>query len=67
MAKITVEYETEYDKGDIVVFNYNDTLVLGVIESYYLEDQYVWYSIRISPTHVYTYTTEGIVQNGILR
>lgn len=59
MGKIITEYETKYNVGDVVVFEKNGTLEVGVIEGYYVEDHVFWFNIRISPTIVYTYTNGG--------
>lgn len=61
MSKIHIEVESEYDKGDIVVFYHHDALRVGLIEGYYLEDWCIWYNIRTSPTFVFTYSNGGDV------
>lgn len=59
MGKIRVEFETEYEKGDVVVFQKGDSLRVGVIEGYYVDDNCVWYNIRINPEFVFTYSNGG--------
>lgn len=59
MSKIKIEFETEYDKGDVVVFKKDRQLKVGLIEGYYVEDNCIWYNIRISPEFVYTYSNGG--------
>ena len=59
MGKITHTFETEYEVGDVVVFEKNNNLQVGVIEGYYVEDSIFWFNIRISQTMVYTYTNKG--------
>lgn len=45
MAKIKWEFETLYDIGDVVIFNYHNITRIGIIQSFYLDDQVVWYNI----------------------
>ena len=59
MAKIHYEIETAYDKGDIVVFEKDKRLLVGIIEGFYAEDDSIWYNIRISKDFVYTYSNGG--------
>lgn len=58
MGKVIQRFETQYEVGDVVVFNkYN--IEVGVIEGYYVEDNVFWFNIRTSPDEVYTYTNGG--------
>ena len=59
MAKVIKEYETEYEVGDVVIFEKDDCLMIGVIEGYYVNDGNFWFNIRISPKYVYTYSNGG--------
>ena len=59
MGKIIHEFETKYDIGDIVIFEKNDLLQVGIVEGYYEEGDTIWYNIRISKTCVYTYSNGG--------
>ena len=58
MGKIHIEFETEYEKGDVVVFKKNKQLVVGLIEGYYA-DNGIWYNIRTNSEFVYTYSNGG--------
>lgn len=57
--KITQEFETQYNVGDYVIFEKGDTLLVGIIEGFYLDDGNVWYNIRINYTTVFTYSNGG--------
>lgn len=59
MAKIKLEFETMYDRGDVVVFNKNGVLQVGIVTSYYVEDNCVWYDVAISSNSTYTYCNGG--------
>lgn len=59
MGKIVQEFETKYDVGNVVVFEKNNQLNVGIIEGYYEEDGCIWYNIRISSKFVYTYSNGG--------
>lgn len=59
MGKIKIEFETEYEKGDVVVFRKNDSLLVGIIEGYYVDDDCIWYNIRTNPKFVFTYSNGG--------
>ena len=62
MAKIHYEIETEYDKGDIVVFEKDKKLLVGIVEGFYIDSgasNSIWYNIRISKDFVYTYSNGG--------
>lgn len=62
MAKVVLEYESRFDVGDVVIFEKDNELKVGVIEGFYIEDGIFWYNIRISPTMVYTYSNKGDIQ-----
>ena len=59
MAKITYEYETKYNAGDVVIFKNNDRLEVGIIEGYWYDCYTFWYNVRISSQMVYTYSNKG--------
>lgn len=59
MGKITVEFETEYNVGDVVVFEKHNKLHVGIIEGYYMDCDMFWFNIRTSALHVYTYSNRG--------
>ena len=61
MGKIIKEYETEYNIGDVVVFEKNNIFNVGIIEGYYVEDERFWFNMRVNPEHVYTYSNDGDV------
>lgn len=62
MGKVIHEYETQYEVGDVVIFEKNDRLEVGTIEGYYVEDSIFWFNIRVSSTMVYTYSNKGDIQ-----
>lgn len=70
MGTINFSIETEYDRGDVVIFKTGDCIKVGIIESYYVDtscDNSIWYDIRISKTFVYTYSNKGdICENQII-
>lgn len=62
MPKISIDVETWYDRGDVVVFNYHDKLMVGVITSYYVDHdagRSIWYNISISKDTTLNYTNGG--------
>lgn len=62
MGKISMEFETMYEKGDIVTFEHNGILEVGVIVGYYVDQSAgcsLWYDIAVNKKKVYTYMTEG--------
>ena len=62
MAKIHYEIETEYDKGDLVVFIKDKRLLVGIVEGFYVDNganDSIWYNIRVSKDFVYTYSNGG--------
>ena len=61
MGKIIKEYETEYNVGDVVVFEKNNILNVGIIEGYYVEDGNFWFNMRVNHECVYTYSNDGDV------
>ena len=59
MGKIVEEFETDFDKGDVVVFKKKDALMVGIVEGYYIDHNAgssIWYNIRTNPDNVYTYS-----------
>lgn len=62
MGRITIEYESKYEVGDVCIFKKDDRLFLGIIEGYYVDhncDNSFWYDIRVNNSMVYTYTNRG--------
>ena len=62
IVKLIVENTNKYDVGDVVIFNTDEHLLIGIIEGYYIDrrcDDSFWYNIRTSSTNVYTYTNKG--------
>lgn len=67
MGKIVVEFETDYNAGDVVIFEKNDRLMVGIVEGYYMEDGIFWFNIRVSSKYVYTYSNGGdIMESNII-
>lgn len=59
MGKIVLEFETEYNVGDVIVFEKHDRLHVGIIEGYYMDCNTFWFNIRTSSLYVYTYSNGG--------
>lgn len=62
IVKLIVENTNKYDVGDVVIFNTDEHLLIGIIEGYYIDrrcDDSFWYDVRTSSTCVYTYTHKG--------
>ena len=67
MGKIVVEFETDYNAGDVVIFEKNDRLMVGIVEGYYMEDDIFWFNVRVSSRYVYTYSNGGdIMESNII-
>ena len=67
MGKIVVEFETDYNAGDVVTFEKNNRLMVGIVEGYYVEDNIFWFNIRVSSKYVYTYSNGGdIMESNII-
>ena len=67
MGKIVVEFETDYNAGDVIIFEKNDRLMVGIVEGYYMEDNIFWFNIRVSSKYVYTYSNGGdIMESDII-
>ena len=67
MGKIVVEFETDYNAGDVVIFEKNNRLMVGIVEGYYMEDDIFWFNIRVSSRYVYTYSNGGdIMESNII-
>ena len=67
MGKIVVEFETDYNAGDVVIFEKNNRLMVGIVEGYYVEDDIFWFNIRVSSGYVYTYSNGGdIMESNII-
>ena len=67
MGKIVVEFETDYNAGDVVIFEKNNRLMVGIVEGYYIEDDIFWFNIRVSSRYVYTYSNGGdIMESDII-
>jgi len=61
MTKIIKEYETKYSVGDVVIFQKNKILYVGLIEGYYIDNDNFWFNIRTTPDFVYSYSNGGDV------
>ena len=59
MGKVVVEFETDYNAGDVVIFEKNNRLMVGIVEGYYMEDNIFWFNIRVPSRYVYTYSNGG--------
>ena len=67
MGKIVVEFETDDNAGDVVIFEKNNRLMVGIVEGYYMEDNIFWFNIRVSSRYVYTYSNGGdIMESNII-
>lgn len=70
MAKIHIEMESLYDKGDFVVFVQGDAMLVGVIVGYYVDHgagRSIWYNIQINQNTVLTYNNGGdVMESDIL-
>ena len=67
MGKIVIEFETDYNAGDVVIFEKNNRLMVGIVEGYYIEDNIFWFNIRVSSRYVYTYSNGGdIMESNII-
>lgn len=67
MGKIVVEFETDYNAGDVVIFEKNNRLLVGIVEWYYMEDDIFWFNIRVSSTYVYAYSNgRDIMESNII-
>lgn len=67
MGKIVIEFETDYNAGDVVIFEKNNRLMVGIVEGYYMEDDIFWFNIRVSSRYVYTYSNGGdIMESDII-
>jgi len=61
MGKIIQEFTTKYDVGDIVIFQKGRNILCGIIEGYYVEDDYFYFNIRLWKDNVLTYSNGGDV------
>jgi len=61
MSKMHVEFDRLYDVRDVVVFEKQNALMVGVVVGYYLDDERVWYNIQLNPNTVLTYNDGGDV------
>ncbi len=62
MGKIKFEIESEYEVGDVIIFEKGNHLIVGIIEGYYCDHSAgdsIWYNVRISKDFVYTYSNGG--------
>lgn len=62
MGKIIMEFETEYEVGDIVLFEKDDAIRVGIIEGHYVDtncDNSIWVDVRTGTNNVYTYSNGG--------
>lgn len=64
MGKIILEFSTKYDTGDFVIFEKNDTYMVGMIAGYYVDtncDDTVFYNIAVNKNKTYTFANGGDV------
>lgn len=64
MAKVTVEFETEYNVGDVVLFERYKQVIAGIIEGFYVDasaGNSIWFNMRIASECVLTYSNGGDV------
>ena len=70
MATITTVVETKYNRGDIVIFQALNHLLVGVIEGFYVDNSAgnsVWYNIRVNHKDVFCYSNHGdIAEHNII-
>lgn len=67
MGVVIEKYTSKYDIGDVIIFKKEKTLLLGIIEGYYIDDDCFWYNIRINFNKVYTYSNGGdIIEEDII-
>ena len=62
MGQITITINTDYNKGDVVVFRKNAGLSIGIIEGFNVDssaNNSVWYNVRTTKDFIYTYTNGG--------
>ena len=62
MGKIYYDIETEYDRGDLVIFKKDRVLLVGIVEGYYVDNEAgnsIWYNIRVNEDLVYTFFNGG--------
>lgn len=67
MGKIKIEIESEYDVGDVVIFEKAKLLIVGIIEGFYCDHDAgnsIWYNVRIDKDFVYTYSNGGDIGEG---
>ena len=70
MGQYTVTYDCEYDVGDLVVFEKNNLLMVGIVEGFYVDTsacESIWYNIRINKNEVFTYSNGGDVAEWEIR
>lgn len=61
---IMVQYDNLYEKGDVVVFEKNDKLMVGIVTGYYVDTSAgdsIWYNIAVNKEFTYTYVNGGDV------
>lgn len=59
MRKITLNFETKYDVGNIVAFEKDDRFLIGVVIGYYYSDNSIWYNIQVDKDYIFTYLNGG--------
>lgn len=62
MGKIIKEFSTKYDTGDFVIFEKNDTYMVGMIAGYYVDgncDDMIFYNIAVNKEKTYAFTNGG--------
>lgn len=59
MGKITLNFETKFDVGDIVAFEKDKRFLIGVVTGYYYSDNNIWYNIQVDKNYIFTYMNGG--------
>jgi hypothetical protein len=59
MCTIINGFNIQYDVGDVVIFEKNGNLQVGIVEGFYIDDDIFWFNIRVSQRLVYTYSNGG--------
>lgn len=62
MRKITLELNTKYDAGDFVIFEKEDTYMIGMVAGYYVDkncNDTIFYNIAVNKDKTYTFANGG--------
>lgn len=59
MGKISLNFETKFDVGDIVAFEKDKRFLIGVVIGYYYSDTVIWYNIQVDKNYIFTYMNGG--------